>query len=43
MNIDKFITEVELIINNDLYEKNLITYSEYIKVITEVRKKKKCY
>ena len=43
MNIDKFIQEVELIINNNLYEKKLITYSEYIKVISEVRKKKKCF
>ena len=43
MNIDKFIQEVELIINNNLYEKKLITYSEYIKVIDEVKKKKKCF
>ena len=32
----------DLIINSDLYDKNLITYSDYLKVINEVRKKKKC-
>mgnify|MGYP003303453652 CR=1 FL=1 len=42
MNIDNFIKELELIINSDLYDKNLITYSDYLKVINEVRKKKKC-
>lgn len=42
MNIDNFIKEVELIINSSLYEQNLITYSDYLKVITEVRKKKIC-
>lgn len=42
MNIEEFINEIKLIINSDLYEKNLITYSEYTKVINEVRKKKIC-
>lgn len=42
MNIDDFIKEIKLIINNDLYAKNIITYSDYLKVINEVRKKKIC-
>lgn len=42
MKIDELITEIKIIINNELYENNLITYSEYIKVLKEVRKKKIC-
>lgn len=42
MNIEKFIKEVILILNNDLYEKNLITYNQYQKAINEVRRKKIC-
>lgn len=42
MEIEKLIKEIKLIINNDLYEKNLITYKEYINAIKEVQKKNKC-
>ena len=42
MKIEEFIKEIKLIINNDLYEKKLITYEDYIKVIKEARKNNKC-
>lgn len=42
MKIEEFIIEIKLIINNDLYEKKLITYEDYVRGIKEVRKNNKC-
>lgn len=42
MQIEDFLIEVKLILNNELYESNLITYSQYTKALKEIRKKKVC-
>ena len=42
MKIEEFIEEIELIINSELYEVNLITYTQYITALKEIGKKKVC-
>ena len=39
MKIEEFITEIKLIINNELYQSNLISYDKYEQVVQKIGKK----